>query len=108
MEDLEQAKLLSEIDLSIPYRTALNKATCMLKKPYSIWKSLNVHEQHQLYFFIFEAKLPFSKLEGYRTDQIALAKSLFEELAVQKPPMVEMAGVKPASKTCSTLHYSQD
>jgi hypothetical protein len=84
-----QTQPLSEIDLNIPYRTALGKATGLLKNPYSIWQKLNVQEKHELYFFIFEEKLPFSKTEGYRTAQIPCAIRLFEEFAGQKPPMVD-------------------
>jgi site-specific DNA recombinase len=98
---------LSEIDLSVPYRTALAKATGLLKNPYSIWKKLDVKEKQQLYYFIFEAKLPFSKFTGYRTTEIPTAIRLFEDFAEQKPLMVEMAGVKPACKECIVPDWSQ-
>ena len=97
LENLEQPPL-NEIDLTIPYRTALDKATGLLKNPYSIWEKLDVKEKQQLYYFIFEAKLPFSKTEGYRTAEIPSAIRLFEDFAAQNFPMVEMAGVKPASR----------
>ena len=78
----------TEIDFSIPYRTAFDKALGLLKNPHSIWESLNVHEQHQLFFFIYEQKLPYAKGEGYRTNEISRVATLFEEFATQKPLIV--------------------
>ncbi len=98
---------LDELDLSVPYRTALAKASGLLKNPYSIWQKLNVKEKQQLYYFIFEVKLPFSKFTGYRTTEIPTAIRLFEDFAEQKPLMVEMAGVKPACKECIVTNWSQ-
>ncbi len=85
-----QGKPLNEIDLTVPYRTALGKATGLLKNPYFIWHKLPVQEQHGLYYFIFEEKLPFSKSEGYRTAQIPYAISLFEQFAGQNTLMVPL------------------
>ena len=71
-------------DLSIPYRTALDKATKTLENPISIWDSVDVHEQHRLFFFLFEAKLQYDKEDGYRTGDSLSTTRLFEELAAAK------------------------
>ena len=85
-------------DLDIPYRTALDKATTLLKSPYKIWTQLDVFEQHKLFFFIFDEKLPYSKLEGYRTDKIPSAIRLFEEFVTTNSQDVEMGGNEPPCK----------
>ena len=48
-------------------------------------------------FFIFEQKLPYNQIEGYRTDKIPCATTLFEEFAMQNPLDVEMGGIDFAS-----------
>jgi len=86
------------IDLSIPYRTATEKAIGLLKNPYDIWVSLDVLEQHRIFYFLFDEKLPYSKTEGYRTAQIRYAIRTFEEFSTPSFLDVEMAGIEPACK----------
>ena len=95
LELLQEQTSLSEIDLSIPYRTALSKAKGLLKSPYTVWKKLGTHEQQQLFFFIYEAKLPYHKIEGYRTDKIRSYVGLFEGFATANSSDVEMPGIEP-------------
>lgn len=94
------------VDLSIPYRTALDKAIELLKNPYMVWQNMNVLEQHRLFYFIFDEKLAYHHFDGYRTEKISTAARLFEEYAVENTQDVEMAGVEPACKgrtdRCST------
>ena len=93
-----------ELDLSetsVPYRTALEKATGLLKSPYKIWNSVDVLEKHRLYFFIFEEKLAYSKKEGYRTDNLPSAVRLFEEFVCTNSHDVEMGGIEPPCRRCS-------
>lgn len=95
---------VGELDLSdssVPYRTALDKATGLLKSPYEIWNSVDVLEKHRLYFFIFEEKLAYSKKEGYRTDNLPSAVRLFEEFACTNSHDVEMGGIEPPCRRCS-------
>ena len=68
-------------DMAVHYRTALAKAKGLLKSPYSVWKNSDVIEKHRLFFFLFEAKLPYFKKEGYRTGDSLSTTRLFEELA---------------------------
>jgi len=65
----------------IPYRTALDKSLGLLKSPYFAWQKLNIKEQQELFFFIFEEKLSHNPKTGYRTDNIPYSKRLFEEFA---------------------------
>jgi len=88
-------------DTSVPYQTALNKATGLLKSPYKIWSSVDVLEKHRLYFFIFEEKLAYSKKTGYRTDNLPCAVRLFEEFACVNSHDVEMGGIEPPCRRCS-------
>ena len=89
-KQLEQVAMrLAEINVpsitarstSIPYRTALTKAIALLKNPYSIWCNLDVHEQHRLFFFIFDSKLAYNQETGYRTEKSPNAVRLFEDFA---------------------------
>jgi len=110
--DIEIEELSTELigkdDLSIPYRTALDKATGLLKSPYKIWHSVDVHEQQKLFHFIFLDKLAYSKKAGYRTDNLPSAVRLFEEFVSTNSHDVEMGGVEPPSELgcdCeSTVH----
>jgi site-specific DNA recombinase len=86
---------LGEIDYSVPYRTALSKATGMLKNPSDTWEALGVREKQKLFFFIFEKKLAYSIKDGYRTDEIPTAARLFESFVVQNTSSVEMGGIEP-------------
>lgn len=85
---------LAAIDLSIPYRTALTKTTELLRNPYSIWKSMSVFEQHRLFYFIFDEKLPYNHLTGYRTDKVPCMISLFEEFAIENNYDVDLGRIE--------------
>lgn len=89
-------EITAEIDFSIPYRTALEKSKGLLKSPYVIWESLDVREQHRLFFFIFDKKLAYDMEFGYRTEKTPQAITLFEEFSTQNSSDVEMAGIEPA------------
>ena len=94
-------------DLSIPYRTALSKAVGLLKHPYDIWQTMNVFEQHRLFFFIFEEKLPYNQKLGYRTDEISSISSLFEEFLDENSHDVPPPGLEPGTNclkgNCSAI-----
>lgn len=84
-------------DTNIPYRTALDKSTKLLKSPYDIWVSLDVRDQQEMFFFVFDKKLPYNKETGYRTGEILCATRLFEEFVSTNTPDVEMARFELAS-----------
>ena len=98
LQSLKQKPLLSQEDLSVPYRTALELASGLLKSPYKVWTSLDVFEQQKLFYFIFDERLSYSKTTGYRTDNLSLAKRLFEEFSEENSLDVEMGGVEPPSE----------
>lgn len=93
-----QDHLVGDIDISVPYRTALDKATGFLESPYKVWQKLSVIERHSLFYFIFNEKIPYDIKEGYRTNKIPSAVRLFEEFAVANSSGVEMGGIEPPCK----------
>ena len=88
---------VTKVDVEIPYRTALNKAIGLLKNPYFTWQSMDVFEQQRLFYFIFEAKLPYNQISGYRTGGISSISRLFSEFSVQNTNDVLPAGFEPAT-----------
>jgi len=97
LEEIKEIHSCSDlIDLDIPYRTALDKANGLLKSPYSIWVDLSTKDKQDLFYFIFDQKLSYSKIEGYRTDKIPTVIRLFEEFVTTNSHDVEMAGIEPA------------
>ena len=94
--DLNEA----EMDFSVPYRTALEKSTALLKSPLKYWVSLDVREQHRLFFFIFEEKLQYDLENGYRTTELPRAATLFETFAVQSSTDVDLPGIEPGTRQC--------
>lgn len=90
-----------EIDPSIPYRTILGQVIGLLKRPLPVWKSLSLLEQHRLFYFIFEQKLPYDRELGYRTAEISSLARLFGEFVEQKPPLVEMGRIELPSESRS-------
>ena len=95
LELISSSTPIVELDLKTPYRTALNKATGLLKSPYDIWITLDTREQQSLFYFIFEKKLLYSRNEGYRTAEIPSAIRLFEEFVTSDTQDVEMGGNEP-------------
>ncbi len=65
-----------------------------------------VREQHELFFFIFDAKLTYSKKDGYRTAETPTAARLFEGFAAVDSSTVDRTGFEPATLSlqmrCST------
>ncbi len=90
---------IRDIDLSIPYRTALEKAVGLLRNPYFIWGKLNVEEKQRLFYFIFEQKLPYTRNEGYRTAKIVGYTRLFEEFIPRNPHDVDQRGIEPLTSS---------
>lgn len=99
---LEELRALTghKRDLTTPYRTALEKATCLVKSPYSIWQTLDVVDQRVLFFFLFEDKLSYSKNDGYRTADLLSTARLFEEFAIANSHDVEVRRVELRSEPC--------
>jgi len=90
-----ECKSIEKIDLSVPYRNALDKAIGLVKSPYAVWQKLPLLEKHQLFFFLFDEKLEYSKKEGYRNDNLPCAVRLFEDFATSNTLDVEKGASKP-------------
>lgn len=103
-----EADALEELDFNIPYRTAIGKATGMLKSPYSVWRILNVSEKQRMFYFIFETKLPYNQKTGYRTDKTPQAIRLFEEFATQNPLDVDQRGIEPRTSSLQMRHSTTE
>lgn len=86
---------LCDLDLDIPYQTALCKSQTMLNNPYKVWHSVGVQEKHKLFHFIFDEKLAYSKKAGYQTDNLPSTIRVFEEFVTTNSLDVEMAVLKP-------------
>lgn len=91
---------VEKLSLEVPYRTALDKATKLLKNPHSIWEGFDVLEQHRLFFFIFEQKLPYNQLTGYRTEGITTISAFFEEFSSENSADVDLGGIGPPPRQC--------
>lgn len=87
-------------DLKVPYRTALNKATTMLKNPIKIWDSVDHVEKHRLFFFLFDDRLIYSKIEGFRTAESLSTIRIFEEFTKENSCDVDPRGVEPRTHPC--------
>ena len=98
--ELEQAGEGLKRDLGVPYRTAMTKATGMLKNPVSIWDVVDVVEKHRLFFFLFEAHLAYTKTEGYRTGNELSSTRLFEEFCDENSDDVDLGGIEPPPPQC--------
>ncbi len=85
-------------DFSVPYRTAIEKVTDFLVNPYDVWEKLDVREQQNLFYFVFDQKIPYDLKEGYRTDRIPCATRLFSEFVGINTLDVEMPGIEPGCK----------
>ena len=99
IEQTEEGSI-RELDLSVPYRTALDKAIGLLRNPYFVWERLEIAEQQKLFYFIFEQKLPYNQVEGYRTDKITTKMRLFEEFSNENPHDVDPPGIEPGPRPC--------
>ena len=98
LERLEHL-LGGERDLEVPYRTALGKAIGMLENPITIWDTVDTTEKHRLFFFLFETKLEYSKIDGYRTADSLSNTRLFREFATANPLDVEVGRVELPSES---------
>ena len=104
--ELEGSSNSTKRDLGVPYRTALAKSTGLLKNPITIWEKVGAVEKQRLYFFLFEARLPYTKGEGFRTGELLSSTRIFEEFCEQNSDDVDRTGFEPATPSlqmrCST------
>ena len=109
-KDLDGLSREQNIDLKVPYRTALNKSIGMLKNPISIWDTVDTVEKHRLFFFLFDARLAYSKTVGYRTANKLATARVFEEFCDQNSADVDRSGFEPLTPSlqmrCSTTELT--
>lgn len=86
-----KTKTISQVDLSIPYRTSVDKAMTFLKNPSDAWQEMNTKDKQQLFYFIFEVRLPYNHKDGYRTEKSPSSTRLFEDFTGVITLNVEMA-----------------
>ncbi len=102
----KQKEMGQKIDFNIPYQTAIKKACQLLKSPYSVWEKVETKEKHNLFFFLFQDKLPYSKKDGYQTNKVPNAIRLFEDFVGSCTTDVDPTGLEPATPSlqmrCST------
>lgn len=105
-EDEKSPSGNQDIDLTIPYRTALDKATTLLKNPHSVWEKVSAIEKHRLYYFIFDQRIAYSRESGYRTAEAVPFSSLFQDFLQQNtapcdavPCMVDLNGIEPLTSS---------
>lgn len=99
-KELADTNREQNVDLKVPYRTALNKSLALLKNPVSVWDIVDTIEKHQLFFFLFEGRLEYSKAEGYRTAQKLATTKVFEEFCEQNSDYVDLGGIEPPPRQC--------
>jgi DNA invertase Pin-like site-specific DNA recombinase len=78
IEDFEAKNIGGEVT-SIDYQTALDKALLLLKDPLNTWQNLDVVEQQKVFFFIFDGKLEYSKINGFQTANNLKISRVFHE-----------------------------
>lgn len=92
IKSIKQKSAIS-IDLSIPYRTALEKILVTAQDPYKSWTGSNPEAKKKLYHFFFEENIRYDVKNGYRTVKPSILYRYLDDLA-KKAVYVEMEGVE--------------
>lgn len=88
-KELKDKKPGQNGDLKVPFRTAFDKATKMLKSPIMIWDSVDPIEKQRLFFFLFDDRLIYSKSAAFRTADSLSTTRIFEEFCEQNSDDVD-------------------
>lgn len=107
VQDLKQ-KLLQKKYRDDGFQTALGLVTDYMKEPEKQWLKPNYQSKRVLLGLYFEHGLSYSSDRGFQTNDLPLILAVSNQKTASKAALVEMAGVKPASKTNFSLHCSQD
>jgi DNA invertase Pin-like site-specific DNA recombinase len=99
------AQISNQIGLQ-PYntdelQTAITSIIKFTKKPVTQWETGNLSKQRMLLNMYFQNKMSYNRETGFQTADLPLMLALSQRSETSKSNMVEMAGVKPASKECS-------
>ncbi len=90
------------------FQTAVGAVFNYLSDPLKQWQKRGYEGKRLLLGMYFEQKLVYNHEFGFQTAQIPFVLATIQQEHVSKNHLVEMAGVKPASKTFSLSHCSQD
>lgn len=80
------------------FQTALRVVLNFVENPIKQWESKNYRRQRLLLGMYFENKLTYNLINGFQTVELPLILALSQQKNIDKNNLVEMAGVKPASK----------
>jgi hypothetical protein len=78
LKSLKQKSLIS-IDLTIPYRTALDKVMETAKDPYKTWDSSDLPGKKKLFYFFFDGNILYDVKTGYRTENPSVLYRFFQD-----------------------------
>jgi site-specific DNA recombinase len=90
------------------FQTALSVVLDYIAYPIKQWKNKDYRRKRLLLRMYFSDKLIWHPENGFQTVELPLILELSKHKTTSKNTVVEMAGVKPASKTNVSLHCSQD
>ncbi len=90
------------------FQTALAVVINFVAAPIKQWESKNYRRQRLLLGMYFDERLTYDPVLGFQTAQLPLILELSQQKIVDKSHLVEMPGVKPGSRACSSSNCSQD
>jgi site-specific DNA recombinase len=92
--------------LKTEFGTALSVVMKYLENPVNIWQKADYKKKRLLLSVYFQQKIAYDRNSGFGTAVLPNVIKLITEKSNVKKPMVEMPGVKPGSKTCSSSNFS--
>lgn len=103
-KEISQIKQKSSIsiDLSIPYRTALDKVVTIAKSPYEAWTLASLEQKKSLYYFFFDSNIQYDLKNRYRTVKPSVLYRFFGNLS-ENTLDVEMGGIEPPCSQCEYI-----
>jgi hypothetical protein len=104
LEDQIQKQSYSESNFAIIQSTVVKH----LENPSEMWETKEFYQKRLLLSMYFSRGLVYTRNGGYQTPELPLIVKILTSKHTSKSHLVEMAGVKPASKTRSPSNCSQD
>jgi len=88
-------KIENGMQTSKPFEEVLEHATSFLANPYMLWKSGNLELQKLVIKLAFTARLPYCRINGYRTPKTSLPFKMLASISNAKKGLVELSGIEP-------------
>ncbi len=88
-------------------QTAKHEVFEYLEKPLTMWEQGDYNKQRLLLGMYFEKKIAYNPEVGFQTSDLPLMLAIAGGQNASKNNLVEMAGVKPASRKDYFDNYSQ-